>query len=362
MKRLRVLLAVLLAWCTVIGAGAETLTLPRGTTVIETESFRGCTNLTDAVLPEGVTFIGAGAFADCTALKTITIPASVSSIGAGAFDGIDLPLLIRTEPGSPAMTYALNHMMDFQADTTYRALLIGQSNYDDGDALLGTLSDVQSMNKVLSSFGETPYAVTVKTDLSADGIRASIASTFAGAKPQDVSLFYYSGHGAAYLGALVGVDGYAVLADDLRRCLDAIPGRKIVIVDACFSGALIGKTTEPQDQIFVNAFMPAFTAKARTNLAADSYYVMTAAHSSQPSWEINNGSNYYGAFTTAFAKGCGYDFVRHADCPLYADRNGDKVITFEEAYLYALANASGNGFTQTAQVWPDECSAFGFLR
>ena len=322
-----------------------------------------CASAETAVIPSGVTVIDDEAFAGCVSLSQITIPASVQTIGKDAFADSELPLLIRTEPQSAAMAYAIANHIDYQADTTYRALLIGQSEYTNATVLYGTLTDVETMGHMLAGFDQTPYQVTTCIDLSGEGIRQAIASTFAAAQPQDVSLVYYSGHGATSTGALCGVDGRNVSADDLRACLDEIPGRKIVIVDACYSGALIEKSASAEpSQDFVDAFLAAFSLRTRASLAADGYFVMAAAHSSQSSVEMTDGVRYYGLFTSYLSKGCGYSFWGGTPCSLYADANEDGVVAFQEAFQYAKEQTSSRYHKQTAQVWPENCTWFGFLR
>ena len=326
-----------------------------------------CAGAESAVIPSGATGIDAEAFAGCISLSQITIPASVQTIGKDAFADSELPLLIRTQPQSAAMAYAIANHIDFQADTTYRALLIGQSAYTGGGKLYGTLTDVKTMAHMLTGFQQTPYQATTCIDLTGEEIKTAISSAFAAAQPQDVSLLYYSGHGLAS-GSLCGVDGSAVSAQALRACLDEIPGRKIVIVDACYSGALIGRAADSEKAAdgFTDAFLSAFSWKSRSNLAADQYFVMTAAHSSQQSVEVQSASRSYGLFTYYLAKGCGYDQYFSSFRDRLADANGDQVLTFDEAFQYAKTktrtHAQAYQMTQEAQVWPEDCDWFGFLR
>ena len=361
--RLKRIFALLLALLFMSSASAE-WAFPADLTAIEDEAFRGDILLEELTIPGSVTAIGSYAFADCPALRQVTVPASVTTLGEGAFTGSELPLLLLASPGSAAVTHALSEGLDFQADTTYRALLIGQCNYGSSSVLHGTLTDVATMKTILTDFSATPYAVTVRTDLSADGICAAIRSAFGSAQEQDVSLFFYSGHGAYPDGALCGVDDTYLTAAQLRACLDEIPGRKIVLVDACHSGSLIGKsTTSSSNSAFITSFMSAFKVTTRSaNLAASQYYVITAAHSSETSAEMYDGTRYFGAFTTALAKGCGYDYLYETACQNYADTNADGVITLQEAFLYARSGAAEYNPSQTAQVWPSTAGRFGFLR
>lgn len=71
-------------------AGKETLVtviLP-GASVIEANTFEGCTNLTNVVVPECVNVIGANAFKNCRSLKNLSF-SGITGIGANAFNGCD---------------------------------------------------------------------------------------------------------------------------------------------------------------------------------------------------------------------------------------------------------------------------------
>lgn len=71
-------------------SGIETLTLPKGLTVIPKEAFSFCENLESLNLPEGLLGIGVEAFFSCEALQTLVLPNSVTAIAPGAFAGSGL--------------------------------------------------------------------------------------------------------------------------------------------------------------------------------------------------------------------------------------------------------------------------------
>lgn len=56
-------------------------------TVIATDFFTECTDLTSVTIPDSVTYIGDNAFGGCTGITSIIIPNSVTSIDESAFDG-----------------------------------------------------------------------------------------------------------------------------------------------------------------------------------------------------------------------------------------------------------------------------------
>lgn len=331
-------------------------------------------------IPEGITTIEANAFAGCSNLVKVTLPASLTDIHSSSFAGASPAIQLICPPDSYALTYAKTAGTDFKAtNTVYRALVIGQQ-YWGNNHLSGPFYDTAAMEKMLSQsrFAGNQFTVARKIDLTKSEIRAAISSTFAGATENDVSLFFYSGHGDKG-GKLVGYDFGMITPAELRGWLDTIPGRKIVIVDACYSGAIIGKDISgtqsfaagssytPSDftSDFTNAFAGGTTssgtgARSANNLADGGYYVMTAASGSQLSYEAE-----IGFFTYALCYGCGWDGLSIKSVAVYADTNGDGIVTLQEAYVFAKENAAAIAksyrVTQTAQVYPLN-SYFGLLR
>lgn len=352
-------------------AFADTLTLPGGVTRIEAEAFAGNSSLREAVLPEGLISIGDSAFQDCESLGWLTVPGSVTELGDDFISGCAEDLLVRTEAGSAACVYAQGRNLDYQAGTVYRALLVCQTYPDDGDlALTGPANDGIGMESCLSIWDSTPYAVTRRSNLTDEGMLSAIAETFGTATAQDVSLFYYSGHGissadSSRQGALLGVDGVsAVTAGQLRAALDRIPGRKIVIIDACYSGNLLtargGAKSAATPEAFNASFISAFSTRTRRGLAADSYFVLTAAAANEQSYEAEVNGQVMGLFTVSLLEGCGYSFASSLAATLPADSNANRVLTLAELYRYTARNLLSDG--QHVQVYPEDCGWFGLLR
>lgn len=217
----------------------------------------------------------------------------------------------------------------------YRALLIGNTYPGTSSSLPGPDNDLFSMLTVLNSMDGTPYEIRSGQNLTAGGIQAAIATTFAGAQPSDVSLFYYSGHGSSD-GALVGTNETFLSVYGLRTALQNIPGTKIVILDCCHAGHVIGRSTESQNEAaaFNRAVIQAFSAQNRSseNLADQGFVVLTACRKDQVSSSVSTGRTYFGAFTYGLCYGSGYDEWHRqmlANMPADADNNG--VITLGEA-------------------------------
>ena len=298
-----------------------------------------------------------------------------------------------------------------EAVGTYRALLIGNTYTGESNELPGCDNDVDGMRTMLGRMTATPYSVTVKKNIRAEEILSSISSTFGNASYNDVSLFYYSGHGANSLGAdgnptsyhaaLVGTFQTYVSIARLKTELDKIPGKKVIIIDACHSGQFIardGAVTQVSSSAFnsqvVNLFAndeqlsgdvsrtavvlaadgsellseeaPAFIDRADdTNFAKSGYYVITACRSEEKSVSTGYDSNgdgkidrYFGLFTYGLCYGNGWNLARNAAISsLNADLNKDSKVTLYEAYVYAKVMAQSHNPNQTAQIWPEN-SAF----
>ena len=364
------------------GCADSVMILPSFLTEIGDNAFMGCDDINEVELPYGLKSIGDRAFASCSSLQKVHIPATVSSFGADAFQDSAEALLIECDLKSPAQKYALAKNIDFDADTDCRALLIGQTNYPTGHALTAPQYDVRSMEAALTQNGARSYEVTVLEDLTPSEMLSGISDVFSEADEGDISLFYYAGHGLSSPvesrnGALVGIEYYSsyLFAADLRAALDQIPGRKIVIIDACHSGALIGRGEKGTETGYADpsvSFMKAFLKgdskllSRGNSFESNLYYVITASKGSEYSYEDPRGEKVYGLLSNAICLGCGYNCVTEQYINKQADINEDGILTLKEVYDYALNKihevTEEENVEQTAQVYPENCSWFGLMR
>ncbi len=80
-----------------------------------------------------------------------------------------------------------------------------------------------------------------------DGLRRLIAEEFAETEAEDTSLIYFTSHGIRFQDgrtALLLSDGISeenLTPEQLAAITEMIPGRKVLILDACYSGGFIGK-------------------------------------------------------------------------------------------------------------------------
>ena len=259
------------------------------------------------------------------------------------------------------------------AGVHYRALLVGEVHFS-WETAQRNQGDVNLISEMLAN-AEGPeggkYEVTAKLDLSTEGIRKAIAETFADADDDDVSLFFIGTHGVTniasgpYAGELVTIeragvtDGYLTLGD-LASWLKAVPGKVIVVLGSCGSGAAIvnnGKlcfvadSSGEADAVFsdavIRAFAEADTVSNTGEFRDGKFYVLTAAAHQESSWGYEGPYSYYNIFPYYFAKG--------ANTGKPADANKDGVITLQEMFNYTYTQ-SLNEVDQHAQVYPTNSS------
>jgi len=244
-------------------------------------------------------------------------------------------------------------------EIVYRSFCIGVGDYVDVSVsdLLGPPYDVDRMISVFNNckFGidEVVFSTPVSLkDLNATktNIISGIASTFSGADDNDISYFYFSGHGT-YSGSFTtsyicptdfdGTSGSAISVDGLESALSAIPGRIVVLLDSCYSGGFIGKGEGEDDfdndnlETFNNNIINTFLmGQSKGLLTTNQYKVLTACHYNEPCSEYSPhpiDGNPFGWFSSALCEGCGYNTYSH---PYPADDNENNKVSLQETYSY----------------------------
>lgn len=231
-------------------------------------------------------------------------------------------------------------------ETENRALLVGCDRFvTQEDTAPASENNVFRMAEVLSGGRmNLEKLITRKNEVdSAQELEGLIQAAFSEADENDVSYFYISTHGLWEQGqpngdmVLLLSDGRhenAVTAGMLRAMFDQIKGTKVLIIDACHAGAMIGKGVHaPFDNVFQGS----------------EYKVICSSGGAEESWfwsgmeegEAMVGAGYFsGAVVRGLSSKGGYG----------ADSNRDGLITLTELkrYLYDHHGAS------TVQTYPEE--------
>lgn len=293
---------------------------------------------------------------------------------------------------------------------TYRALLVGNAKYDNGQTLQGPAFDVQHIRQLLlqqdfSGRGFAPSDIITLSNATKLQILNTVIKKLASkADGDDVTYFYYSGHGMfdGTTSYIVGSEMGLVSIDEVKAVLDKVQGRKVVMLDSCYSGGFTGRgvgsdavqgskwkdtgaSGEQKDAVQADG-LAAFQAGVlkpfnnpqglmqRAAMTTSSYKVIAAASPFQYSYEYQfnsrygapcygpefrmNGAdyaggpnNYSGEFTGMLVAGAGCVEFSSAfpEIKALADVNRDRKITLEELYRYLR----GAVLYSTVQVYPE---------
>ncbi|MBR4501609.1 MAG: caspase family protein [Clostridia bacterium] len=375
MKLLILATAIIQIFMLVPSAQAETL-LPGSAGRIEDSAFENC-SFESVVLPEWTQSLGDRAFADNARLKRIVIPTSVSSIAPSAFDGCPRDLLIVADGGYP-ISWAVSNLFDYSGGGNARILVTVETykGDDSRQTLYGTATDGAGFSNMFAGFTRTAGNITLVEDPGREELLSMIPSVFAGAGETDISVFVFLGHGlrdadtgTSLLAAYRDTEG--ITASQLRAAFDGIGGRKVIIIDACYSGGLITDETETQSdetslkaaEEFTRDFTLPFMFRSRSALTTDGYYIITACSANQQSYEtfFSSGgeSADAGFFSYYFNLGCGWDEVSHTSGSLFADRDQNGIVTLDEIAVYTSGHLP---FLQTLTVYPAGADWFGLFR
>ena len=285
----------------------------------------------------------------------------------------------------------------------YRALLIGQESFS--PVCHRNRGDVNLMKEMLGTVkGPTggKYAVTTKFDQSKNQVLSAIRSTFSAADSNDVSLFFIATHGDVscstwylpeYAGCLsmLPETGYyedQLTMGELAGALKSVPGKVIVILESCGSGAAVYSSGDSEnsaeelkacaafDAAVTKAFMeadPGVLVDGEGNAyemsqigdvanigdfrVDNKFYVLTASRYREESYGREDGSSSFNFFTLWLCMG----IVTSDDLDADYDHNG--TLTLKE--LFKFVNYCGGRFgndVQHVQVYPKNSSYKVFKR
>ena len=282
--------------------------------------------------------------------------------------------------GDTPVVTAVSAEVEFEplSKAVYRALLIGETSYV--ETLNGPDNDVRAMRAVLSGV-EQDYSILTQTDATRDEIVDLISIAFSGATEDDVSLFYYSGHGVTgsgeyYSGALQTVDYQYITTQELASLLAEVPGKVIVILDSCGSGAAVSDGTDAvltgtarEDDAFafdagrfnsgvISAFSAhdsvlqgssgLFAEERAAELRQTKFIVITGSAYEENSVTTQINGVWGGVLTRAFAQamGCTYPGGIYSGA-MPADDDADDALTYAELASYCKSYASAHQNVQS---------------
>ncbi len=201
------------------------------------------------------------------------------------------------------------------------ALVVGVSKYSDPrNDLSFPNKDATQIYQLLKE-RTTPDKMMLITDQQAthDNILASAERLFSKAKPRDMVMIYFSGHG--HDGGLLAHDRSVGFAE-LKKILRKVKGRKFIFADSCFSGAI--RHDDPD------------VPNTQSVMGNQRVCLFLSSRSDQVSWEsVDVGNGFFTFYLLAGLRGG-------------ADNNRDKIITARE--LFEFVNPRVKEMTKDVQV------------
>ena len=193
-----------------------------------------------------------------------------------------------------------------------------------------------------------------------EALRAAIDGAFSESDEDDLSILYLCTHGV--LSSADDGEVYLLLGDgqtetplsaaQLYALIQDIQGEKLLIIDACHSGALIGRGMPAQEHPPVR--LPGTRNNAHPFLspflADSSVHVLTSSSGDESSWYYDSEQLASGAvsyFASAIASGLGLYGVPEADL------SGDGTVTLAELHHYlsaAVPSSSSQLLSSRAQT------------
>ena len=226
-------------------------------------------------------------------------------------------------------------------EVTYRGFFVGVSKYENGWTLPSPAKNTESLKEL---FGECKFGdeeikfiaieTLVNLDATKENILNGILSVFAESDNNDVSYFYYMGHGGKINDIPVITPSdftynlvSAISVHELEATLSLIPGIKVIFLETCHAGNFIDKdiALEPFDEFSLDL------------LNKEGYQVLASSRGDQSTWDTIDGSY----FCDSLINGCK---------GLSADNNRDGVVDLTELYTYIKNHVPS--CKQAVQIYP----------
>ena len=227
-------------------------------------------------------------------------------------------------------------------EVEYRAFFVGVGRYENGWILPSPAGNTQKLAFMFLKcrFGEdeTEFSI-MKLLTNLDATKANILNginlAFAGSDDNDVSYFYYMGHGGTKneIPIITPADYHssletAITVHELEEHLSAIPGTKIVFLETCHAGNFIAKS---------KGMLEPFKQYSLDLLNKEWYQVLASSKGTEYTWD-----SYFGSYFCRYLlRGCKN---------LVADINKDRIVDLSELYEYIKLNVT----KQTVQIYPDD--------
>ena len=198
---------------------------------------------------------------------------------------------------------------------------------------------------VSGMFNRNCITPIVLVDPTRDILKRSIDNIAKIAIKNSFSYIYINCHGSENGLSLVleGSSTVHVSYNELRTMFDKIPGKKVLMIESCHSGARIEDTSNngkkkrqaalhKLNENLLTAFQsPKKNGMLKSGEFRDSdYFVITACHPNEYAWDDSMGSS----FTKLWSEGAGWDYKKYMRTSRLADTNSDGFVSLIELSDY----------------------------
>ncbi len=230
-----------------------------------------------------------------------------------------------------SMMFACLPITSHASQIQRRGVVLSAPYYEGGGAL--TEITTQGMKGLFERNGisSTIYVNNARTNTA---FLNYIEQALSGSSSSDVNYIYIQSHGSPSGLAVCGL-GYGLLSfSQLKSTLDGIPGKKVIYIEACYSGsAIVPLGNVPQG--IINNFLGASTSENSVNsgeFANSDYVIFCSSEPDQYSYEYAYN---WGMAPIAWANGGGFDHTTNASMNTrLADANNDGIVTVGEYFAY----------------------------
>ena len=233
-----------------------------------------------------------------------------------------------------------------QGDVYYINVGIDYENNSSVKNLEGTVNDAEELQRAFKAvlsranrtaigyrmiqqgsgyFGDTMYSINATlisnypTKTNIEGMLTNLAETV---QTDDLTIFTYSGHGYEESGhLLLAKPGAATPADslspqELLSWMALIPGKKLVILDSCYSGMFVEKSPSSTSTVLNNSIAKFFeTYHSKDTYGKPDLFVLTAsAHTDSYEAKFDSTVDHnHGFFTYALLEALGWNHPHPTD-------------------------------------------------
>ncbi|MBK7935752.1 MAG: caspase family protein [Lewinellaceae bacterium] len=228
------------------------------------------------------------------------------------------PVVAETPAGQPVAN---------TGNTKIWAVVVGVASYDHMPVLRYTDDDAYRFYAFLKSLegGALPdeqLRILVDEDATRDNVLGTMDEIFGQAGPNDLVIFYFSGHGLNGSFLPIDFDGFnnKISHEEIAKAFNKCKGKfKLCLADACHSGGLFAMRSGEDDPILNQYYQTLAKSVAGTALIMSSKADETS---------LESAGLRQGVFSHFLIRGLKGE----------ADKNKDKVVTVEELYDYIAAN------------------------